>query len=253
MAEVDNHAEAARHSAWPAATRWSLVVRARGPDSLEASRALDELCRIYWKPLYVFARHRGHGHEDAQDVTQGFIVSLLKDQEFDRAQPGNGSFRAFLLARMKNFLANDWDRRNADKRGGGRLHIPLDPFPAEGDFGPSVSDPALSPDEAYDHSFAHTLLDQVLVKLQAEYVDAGKGRIFDALKICLTDIDDAAPYAELGARLGMTERNVNITVHRMRERYEKLIRSDVAETLTDPRQAKEELRSLLAALRRLKR
>src|SRR5205814_990544 len=123
-----------------ATTRWSVVLAAGGggahvpgapaASAPEARDALALLCRTYWYPLYAYVRARGHGADEAQDLTQSFFARLLEKNTLRAADPERGRFRSFLLASLKHFLANEWDRQSAQKRGGGRpvasLDVPYD-------------------------------------------------------------------------------------------------------------------------------
>jgi RNA polymerase sigma factor (sigma-70 family) len=230
-----------------ATTHWSLILRAAAPDRPEAAAALATLCGAYWYPLYAFVRRRGHPSHDAQDLTQEFFARLLERNFLAGVSHERGRFRSFLLGAMKNFLANEWDKARAQKRGGDRTMIPIDAGTAEQRYGCEPADTA-SADKIYERRWVLTLLDQVLHTLRAEYATAGKAVLFDELKPSLTGDPDALPYAELGARVGLTEGAVKVAVHRLRYRYRRLLRETVAATLAVPDEVDDELRHLFNVL-----
>jgi RNA polymerase sigma-70 factor (ECF subfamily) len=224
-------------------TRWSIVLAARGPDSARGTAALEQLCSSYWHPLYSYIRRRGHSPEDAQDLTQTFFARLLEKRWLDAVAPEKGRFRAFLLAAVKHFLANEWDRSQAQKRGGGVVHVSMD---AETRY---LREPAdqLTPERLFDRQWALALLETVLTKLSAQHDTADKHRLFEALRDTLTGDQPENGYAELGRTLGLTEGAVKVAVHRLRKRYRELLRAEIAQTVSDPAQVGDELRALFRA------
>ena len=228
-------------------TQWTAVLAAGRSDSTHAQAALEQLCRAYWHPLYAFVRWQGHDEQDAQDLTQEFFARLLEKHYFGEVEREKGRFRSFLLAAMKHFLANEWHRANAQKRGGGQKFVPLDAGDAETRYG---VDPAHleSPDRLFERRWALTLLDLVLARLRAEHEAAGKAELFDALKGCLTGDRAELPYAELGSKLGLSEGAVKVAVHRLRQRYRGLLRAEVAHTVASEQEVEDELRHLFHAL-----
>lgn len=230
-----------------ATTRWSLILRAAEPNQPEASAALATLCSAYWYPLYAFVRRRGYQSHDAQDLTQDFFARLLERNFLAQVSRERGRFRSFLLAAMKHFLANEWDKARAQKRGGDRTMIPIDAGTAEQRYGREPADTA-SADKIYERRWVLALLDQVLKTLREDYAAAGKAELFDALKACLTGDSDALPYVELGARAGLSEGAVKVAVHRLRHRYRLLLRETVAATVAAPDEVDDELRYLFSAL-----
>ena len=240
-------AAASNHSAGPrsfATTRWSIVLAAKGGRE-PAGDALAELCRVYWYPLYAFVRRQGHEPHDAQDLTQEFFARLLGKKWIESVERSRGRFRAWLLAAMKHFLANEWDKSRARKRGSGQAPLSLDATDAESRYAHEPADHA-SADKLYDRRWALTLLDQVLARLREEMAAAGKHSHFEALKFSLTGGKTA--YAEVATALAMSEGAVKVAVHRLRERYRDLIRAEIAETVTTPGEVEDEMRHLLAAL-----
>jgi len=232
----------------PAATHWSAVVRAGRPGSAAAMEALEELCRVYWYPLYAFARRQGCSAPDAQDVTQSFLAVLLERNYVARADPAKGRFRSFLLTLFKRFLINDWKRAHARKRSGFEPVVPLDAHLAESRFGTEPAAVA-SPDVWFERQWAVTLLDQVMSRLQIEYVGSGRGRLYEHLEGCLIRDVTALPYAEIGVRLNLSEAAVKMAMHRLRARYQAVLREEIAKTVTSPEDVEPELEHLFRAFR----
>ena len=231
-----------------ALTRWSVVLAAAAQsDSTHARDSLEKLCQIYWPSIYAFVRREGHDPHDAQDLTQEFFARLLEKNYLADVDRGKGRFRSVLLASLKNFLANEWDKAQTQKRGGGKTFVPIDAQSAETRFGVDPADPQ-SADKIFDRQWAVTLLEQVLQRLRREFVAEGKEELFDQLKPTLTEASRAVSYAEIGARLGMSEGAVKVAVYRLRQRYRDLIRAEIAETVSSAAEVEDELRSLFAAL-----
>ena len=229
-----------------AETHWSLVLAAR-TTSPEAAAALAGLCQAYWYPLYAFVRRQGHSPHDAQDLTQEFFARLLAKNYLADVDRAKGRFRSFLLAAMKNFLANEWDRARAQKRGGGDTVLSLDATAAESRYALEPADHA-SADKLYDRRWALTLLDRAIGRLRDEFARDDKAALFDELKFALTGDKADASHATVAARLGMTEGAVKVAAHRLRKRYRELLRAEIAETVATPAEVEEELRQLCAAL-----
>jgi len=230
-----------------ATTHWTIVLSACGTDTPVARDALEKLCRCYWYPLYAFVRRQGNGPHDAQDLTQAFFARLLEKNYLEAVDRAKGRFRSFLLAALKHFLANDWDRQHAQKRGGATCHIPIDTQSAEARYGLEPGHEQ-TPEKLFERRWALTLLDQVLARLREEFVAVGKAQQFDELKVVLTSDKRTIPYAELGARLGLSEGAVKVAVHRLRQRYRDLLRAEIAETVASAAEVEEEIRHLFAAL-----
>jgi len=228
-------------------THWSVVLSAGRDRSTQASDALAKLCRTDWWPLYVFVRRQGHSSHDAQDLTQAFFARLLEKNYLSAVDPRKGRFRSFLLAALGHFLGKEWRRARAQKRGGQFTFVSIDAESAEQQY---LQVPAsnLSPEQLFEQQWAMTLLDQTLARLYEEFVASGKGALFGELKIFLTGEKQAASYAELAAKLGMTEAALKMAVSRMRQRYGELLRAEIANTVASPGEIDEELRALFAAL-----
>lgn len=230
-------------------TRWTMVLQAGRKSSPHSDRALAELCQTYWYPLYAYARRKGHNKEDAEDLTQAFFARFLQKNYLDGLAAERGKFRAFLLASLKHFLANEWDKSQRQKRGGGALHLSLDWLSADERFHLEPSSPD-SPDKAFDREWALALLERVIARLREDCAATDRLPLFDRTKSCLTAGEATIAYKQAAAELGMEEGSVRVAVHRLRKRYRELLRDEIAQTLADPAQAAEELRSLQAALAR---
>jgi RNA polymerase sigma-70 factor (ECF subfamily) len=229
-----------------ATTRWTVVLAAGSRSTPNADVALEELCRTYWYPLYAYTRRQGHSKEDAEDLTQSFFARFLQKNYLEKLQAGHGKFRAFLLASLKHFLANEWDRVSRQKRGGGVPALSLDWQTADTRYQIEPSD-LLSPDKIYDRAWAVTLLERVIGRLREESAADGKAPLFARLKPFLMMGRGDIPYAEAAAGLGMTEGAVRVAVHRLRRRYREVLREEIGQTLSDPGQAEEEMRALFNA------
>ncbi|MBI1841083.1 MAG: sigma-70 family RNA polymerase sigma factor [Verrucomicrobia bacterium] len=231
-----------------ATTHWSVVFRAGDSQGDEHVKALDALCRGYWYPLYAYVRRLGHSPHDAQDFTQAFFAYLLSKRLLTKATPESGRFRSFLLGSLKNFMANEWRRQSAQKRDDRRT-ISFDAQDAEQRYAIEPMDEA-NPQLLYEQAWAVAVLEQSLSLLEAEYAASGKQPLFDHLAPCLQGDRQARPYAEIGARLAMSEGAVKVAAHRLRQRYRELLRASVANTVADPLEIDGELRHLMNVLGR---
>jgi RNA polymerase sigma-70 factor (ECF subfamily) len=227
-------------------THWSIVLQAGGRGELSAP-ALEKLCRGYWAPLYAFVRRQGHNLHAAQDLTQEFFARLLADNSLANVHPDKGRFRSFLLASMKHFLANEWNRSQARKRGGGCEIFSLDQANEEEGHGFEPAGGA-SPDRLFERRWAETVLARVNARLRREYEAAGQGDRFDALKIYLLADYDPVSYADTAARLGLTESAVKSAIYKLRQRYGEMFRAEIAHTVGRPEDVEEEIQHLLRAL-----
>lgn len=228
-------------------TRWSVVCLAGRNDTTRAQEALARLCEAYWHPLYAYARKRGRSPEDAQDLTQSFFARLLAQNWVGDADPAKGRFRTFLLTSLNRFLANEWDRSRAQKRGGGAEAQPFDTEAAERLYQANAAD-AMTPDRLYDRQWAMTLLDRALARLGMEQERLGKNVEFDVLRPLLTAARGEVPYAEIASRLGLNETAARMALHRLRKRFRELFREEIAQTVAAPCEVEEEIRHLMAAL-----
>lgn len=227
-------------------THWSVVLSAAQTSSFQAA-ALETLCRTYWLPLYAYVRRKGHSPHDAQDLTQEFFARLLKNNSFAGADRQKGKFRTYLLGALNHFLADEWDKTRAAKRGGGRAIISLDDEKAEERY---LQHPAsdLPPDKIFARRWGLVLLEEALKRLREEFVAAGKGRQFELLKSFLTVETQDSGYVSIAAELETTTNTVAVSVHRLRQRYRELVRAEVAHTVADLGEVDEELRGLFSSL-----
>ena len=212
-----------------------------------AAAALAELCRTYWYPLYAFVRRKGHSPEEAQDLTQGFFARMLEKNYVAQAERERGRFRTFLLAALTHFLADEWDKTQRLKRGGGLEIVSFDAASAEKRY---RLEPVEQLDAAklYERRWVTTLFDKVLARMEEEFRDSGKVRLFEGLKSYLIATDSGVSYAQLGATLGLKEDAVKQAVHRMRRRYRELFREEIAQTVAGPDEVEDELKHLFAVL-----
>jgi RNA polymerase sigma-70 factor (ECF subfamily) len=230
-----------------ATTRWSVVVSAGGGhDSPQVREALGTLCQVYWYPLYAYVRRSGHSADDAQDLVQSFFTQLLEKNRLEVADPQRGKFRSFLLASLKHFLANEWRRAGAQKRGG-QPPISLDLASGESRLALEPAD-ELTPEKIYERRWAMTLLEQTLARLREEFAASGKLELFEQVKDYLGGDRGAVPYRQLAAELGMTEGALKVAIHRFRRRWRELMRDQIAHTVTRPEEVNEELRALFNAV-----
>ena len=233
---------------WFKTTHWTVVLEAGRQDPILSHAALAKLCQTYWSHLYAYIRRRGHGQEDAQDLTQEFFARLLAKDYLIGASPEKGKFRSFLLTALKGFLANEWDRANRLKRGNGKAHISLDAAEAEGCY---MAEPVdeMTPERIYERQWARTVLDRVMGQLGQEFCAEGKGRLFEELRLFLAgDSAMSTSYAEMGQRLGMSEGALRINAHRLRQRYRELLRLEIGNTVSSPDAIDDEIRCLFRAI-----
>jgi len=230
-------------------TRWSVVVAAGGAATPARAAALDDLARTYWFPLYAFARRSGLAREEAADLVQEHFARILERGDLSAVDAARGRFRSWLLAGLKNLLANRREHDSARKRGGDVLHVPIDPVDAESRLALDPADPRTA-DQSYERAWALVVIERATERLRAEQDHAGKSALFEALVPALGARDDAPPHAEVAARLGVTENVVKVALHRLRRRLGELIRDEVAGTLAPGQDVEAEIQDLLAALAR---
>jgi RNA polymerase sigma-70 factor (ECF subfamily) len=230
-----------------ATTHWSVVLAAGRSSCPHQKQALDTLCQGYWSPLYAYLRRRGDDTHQAEDYAQAFFAHLLEKHDLHTADPKYGKFRSFLLLRLKHFLSDERDRAGAKKRGGGQKILSLGFQNAEDQYALEPAD-RLSPEVLFEKSWAFTVLERTMDRLEAEMANKNKQKLFDHLKVYLTTEKDVIPYQNMATGLKMTEGAVRVAAHRLRRQYRKLLRDEIAQTVAAKDQIDEEMGYLFAAL-----
>ena len=224
-------------------THWSLVLRAGQGDEVSAHEALGELCQNYWSPLYSFIRWQGHAPHAAEDLTQAFFARLLEKNYVADARQERGKFRTFLLMALKRFLANEWVREHAQKRGGFHQTVEIDQALGEANLAAELKQ-ELSPEVRFERQWATTLLDRTMARLHEEYVDTGRAKLFEHLSACLAREESAGTYADIARELNLSEGSVKQAGYRLRARYREILRGEIAKTVSSPQEIDDELRCL---------
>jgi RNA polymerase sigma factor (sigma-70 family) len=228
-------------------THWSVVLAAgRESETDDSARALETLCQTYWYPLYAFVRRRVRDEHEAQDLTQAFFGRLLEKRTLTDADPDRGRFRAFLLTACKRFLANEWHKEKAQKRGGGLRVLSLDFDAAEKRYSIEPSD-SLTAEVLFEQQWAISLIDSVLARLRQEYVDRGCEEQFDHLKAFLSGMKTTS-YAAVAETMETTQGAAKVAVHRLRTRYREMMRSEIAQTVDSPDEIEDEIRRLFEVM-----
>jgi RNA polymerase sigma-70 factor (ECF subfamily) len=225
-------------------TQWSLILAAADTKSPDAEQALAMLCGQYWRPIYFYVRRRGADHDRARDLTQGFFAMLLEKNYLKQADRERGRFRTFLLTSAQHYLANEWDRSQALKRGGGIPHISLETEDEEHIYRLEPVD-NMTPENIFDRRWARTLLRLSFARLQAEMTGPTRMRRFQILAPCISG-EETAGYRRLAHELEMSESGVKVAVHRLRRRFRDILRTEVARTVGNPEQVDDELRHLMS-------
>jgi RNA polymerase sigma-70 factor (ECF subfamily) len=228
-------------------THWSVVLEAQ-TESSTAQEALEKLCQIYWPPIYSFVQRKGIDSEEAKDITQEFFADLLEHRNLTAVRKEKGRFRSYLLGALKYFLADEHRRAMAIKRGRGQRLIPLEELNGDERIGIEPAD-SITPEQIYERRWATTLLERVLGLLKNEYVAAGNAALFDCLKQLLPDEPGAPSQAEIAGQLGMTPNAVRQAFHRFRQRYQLLLREEIAHTVATSGDVEDELRHLITVVR----
>jgi RNA polymerase sigma-70 factor (ECF subfamily) len=237
-------AASTRHGGGPfPPTRWSIVIAARDADDPAAPKALAELCRIYWRPVYSFLRRQGNAMHDAEDLTQGFFASLLERGSLATVDEARGRLRSFLLVALKRFAASEHARAMAQKRGGRVQHVTIDAQDAEDRY---VAEPAthLSPDLLFEKQWALAVLGNVLARLRAEYAAAGREAVFEALKDRISTDGAEGTLADVAEKLRMNEPAVKVAAFRLRQRYRRALHEEIECTVQSPDEVREEIMHL---------
>ena len=225
-------------------THWTEVLAAGAENAPEAGEALARLCQTYWLPVYAFVRKRGHSPDRAKDLTQGFFGTFLEKNSVAKAVRERGRFRSFLMTSVENYLRNAHEREHAQKRGGGRPLVSLDDLNAEGRYLAEAAD-ELDPAREFELRWALTILQRVMHRLREEYMEGGRGDLFDALQAHLWGDAESVPYPQMAERFRLTVANVKTTAHRLRRRYRELLREEIAQTVAQPGEIDEEIRCLM--------
>ncbi len=230
-----------------ATTHWSVVLTAGHDSSPGARAALEQLCRAYWYPLYCYVRRQVACAADAEDLTQSFFAHLLERNALAKVSREKGRFRSFLLAALRYFLADEWDKVSARKRGGGCVVISLSDSGAEERY-QREEGPGLTADQLYERRWAMAVLERASVRLREEFAAMGKATLWEALRDLQEHAAEAGPYGEVAARLGMPVNTLKSHVHRYRQRFRELLCEEVAQTVASPADVADELRRLIAVV-----
>jgi RNA polymerase sigma-70 factor (ECF subfamily) len=236
-----------RGGAFPV-TQWSMVLRAGINADTQAHAALESLCRNYWYPLYTFVRRQGRDHHEAEDCTQEFLGQLLAADGLQHARPERGRFRTFLLTGLRNFLTSEWRRTQAAKRGGGLATIPLSTPGAGERFCDEPQDTGLTPEQAFDRTWALGMIDRAVDELRAEYQRDGRLAVFDALAPLVWGNASSETLVRQAEHLHMTAPAFTVALHRARRRLGERLRVMVTETVATPTEIDAELRHLIGAI-----
>jgi RNA polymerase sigma-70 factor (ECF subfamily) len=234
--------------AWFQPTRWSIVLASAQTEAPGAKHALAELCKTYWQPLYSFARRRGYDHHRAQDMIQGFFLSLIESKSLSRVDPHKGKFRSYLLASLQNHMSSEHTRDNAQKRGGGLTFVSLDDEDSDAKYKASDTAAQLAPENAFEREWAIAAVESAIAKLKDEFAKRGKEHVFQALKPYLIGDQPVGAYDKTAADLGLSPGAVRTGVHRLRHDFRMHLRREVAKTVDSPDQIDEEMRHLRATL-----
>lgn len=228
-------------------THWTVILTARDEEGTRAQAGLESLCATYWYPLYAFVRRQGAGPHEAEDLTQEFFRRFLERDGLANVRPTAGKFRSFLLTCLKNFLANERERAQAQRRGGGRPLLPLNGEEAETRYGLEPVDP-LTPEKAFERRWAFAVIEKVIKELGDEYAGQEKGELFEQLQGFLPGGQGVTSRAELAALRGVTVGAIDVAIHRLRQRFGVLLREQVGRTVSSEKEVEEEIRYLISAL-----
>jgi DNA-directed RNA polymerase specialized sigma24 family protein len=234
---------------WFATTLWSQVFAAASPDQTKGWSALESLCERYWYPLYGFARQSGKGHEDARDLVQGFFEQLLSRSYLSQADPNRGKFRSFLLGAFKHYMQNQWIKGQAQKRGGGNIHMSLEDPDLDEKF-LTESKQTGNPDQCFDRMWALNLLEEVMHTLRKDWQSRGQIQEFESLKPHMLKEPNLERYGEVAVKMRVSEAALKMKIKRLREQYRSFLHQKIADTLQDPSQIQEELAYLQSCLQR---
>jgi RNA polymerase sigma factor (sigma-70 family) len=231
---------------WFVSTHWSVVLAAKNGETPHANEALEQLCRTYWPPLYSFIRREGHDEAEAEDLTQEFFLKLIERDYLQHLRHREGRFRSFMLTLLKHFLMEQRGRARAQKRGGGKVFVPLEPNNEDGYLNEPVDN--LSPDQVFERRWAQRVFQVALNRLRGEYHTSGRGAFYDLIKDVQPRETNAPSYAEIGAKFEMTEAAVKSAVQRLRQRHREILREEIAHTVAKPEEIDAEIRHLREVL-----
>ena len=228
-------------------THWTMVLAAGAAESPNAREALENLCRDYWFPLYCFIRRLGCGQDDAQDLTQGYFERLLEKNYLAEVHPDRGRFRTFLLKGVKNYFLDEKRRESRAKRGGDAKIVSFDDVDAEGRY---LAEPetGVTPETMFERQWAAVVIENAVETVRREFHQSGKKKHFDRLKPFLATQPETGDYEKAAQDLGCSANAVGVAVHRMRARYARAVREEVAHTVHDPRLVEDEVRHLFRVL-----
>jgi RNA polymerase sigma-70 factor (ECF subfamily) len=225
-----------------------MILRAGAENPAQARTALESLCRQYWQPLYVFVRRQGRTHHEAEDATQQFIAQLLATDGLQRARPERGRFRTFLLTGLRNSLTSEWRSARAAKRGRGATPVELGVPDTDQPDRHEPVDPALTPEQAFDRTWAQSMIERAVQELRTEYETTRRGPVFAAIAPLIWGVEREDDLAARAAAIGQTVNSFRVALHRARHRLGERLRAQVAETVAEPADIDAELRHLIAAL-----
>ena len=228
-------------------THWSMIQAAVDPQASHCREAMQQLCERYWFPLYAFARRRGCDSNESQDLIQAFFLRVLEKDLLARADRDRGRFRNFLLASLKNFLANESAKATALRRGGETPPLSLDFRDAEGRLAHEAID-SLTPEAHFHRQWALAVLQRAVEKLTSEFSEEGRSDLFETLRPYLSASSERLPYAAAAEQLGMTTDAVKVAVHRLRRRYRRRLEAEIVDTVSSPAEVDEEIQELFHAL-----
>jgi len=246
MAQSEKHNSATRDQ-WFLTTHWSVVLAAADSSTPSAANAMEKLCFSYWYALYAYVRRRGYPPHDAQDLTQDFFARLLAKNFLTGVAAEKGKFRSFLLGAMNHFLADEWDKAHAQKRGGGKSFVSFDAATGEERYLLEPVD-AMDPEKLFERRWALALLEAARARQKQEFVEAGKLALYERLKAIESGEPNAMSYAQVAAEHGLGENGVKSAVSRMRQRYRELVRAEVANTVSSASEIDDELRYLITVI-----
>ena len=229
-------------------TRWSLVQSMQKGGEAEAAQALNEICRHYWYPIYAFTRRHGFSCHDAEDITQGFFQRIVSSEAIKEACAEKGRLRSFMLGLLKRVISNHVRHVSAKKRGGSPgATVSFDDIDAESRY---LAEPAdvRDPTVLFDRAWAEEVLHTAEHRLREDFARGNNLEDFERLREYLPHGENATPYPQIAATLGISEGALRLQIHRMRKRYAKLIEEEITQTVDDQDEAKAELEHLMKVI-----